>query len=49
MHVCSGQLLKLFMDKAGNVDAWNDGLTPEALVMSAIKDKGHYDAWQVED
>lgn len=45
----SGQLLQLFMEKAGDVEGWKDDLTPETLMLAAIKDKGHYNEWPVED
>lgn len=45
----SGHLLKLFMDKGGNVEAWKEGMSPMAVMMTAIREHGRYDAWKVVD
>ncbi len=46
---CSGQMLKLLMEKAGDMDAWQEDLSPMKVLMAAIKGNGIYDGLSVED
>ena len=46
MH--SGQLLKLFMESAGDVEVLKATFSPMAIMLKAIKEKGYYDGWKVE-
>jgi len=42
-------MLKLFMEKGGDVEAWKEGMSPMTVLMTAIRDSGRYDNWKVED
>jgi hypothetical protein len=46
---CSGHLLKLFMDKGADVDAWKDKMSPMNVMLAAVHECGRYDSWRVED
>lgn len=42
-------MLKLFMEKGGDVEAWKEGMNPMSVMIAAIRDSGCYDTWKVED
>ena len=45
----SGHLLKLFMEKGGDVEAWKEDMSPMTVMTAAIRGHGRYEAWKVVD